>query len=142
MFRKEIRYSLKEFCKYTRMTKTEQVMYDFCKDMDKLQIDITKNKRMFNTIALTFANFLLLEQKVLAAPSTGFPGLDNGAYQIVKVVQACVFWVSLLYTLKSLLLLTVRGEGEWRKVATGFLICIGNYLVPWLFGMVPGLFKF
>ncbi|KGK88061.1 hypothetical protein [Clostridium sp. HMP27] len=140
--RPNITYSIPEFCEYMRMGKVERVLYDFSKEMDQRQIDLSKNEKLFKTVAYTFALFMTLEKTVHAAPSTGFDGLDNGAWKIVQVIQACVFWVSLLYTLKSLLLLTVKGEGEWKKVATGFLICVGDYLVPWLFGMVPGLFKF
>lgn len=137
-----ITYSIPEFCEYMRLGKVERVVYNFSKELDQRQIDLSKNKPLLNTIAYTFALFLTLEKSVNAAPSTGFKELDNGAWKIVQVIQACVFWISILYTLKSFLLLTVKGEGEWKKVATGFLICVGDYLVPFLFGMVPGLFKF
>lgn len=142
LMKHEISYSIPEFCQYLRLSRVERVVYDFSKEIGQLQVDLDKNEKLFKTITYTFAIFLNIEKIVCAKPSTGFDNLDNGAWKIVQVVQACVFWVALLYSLKSLLLLTVKGEGEWRKVATGFLICVGDYLVPWLFGMVPGLFKF
>lgn len=140
--KKEITYTFSEFCDYKKMTKAEQIIYDFSKDLDNQKIYLKDNKNLFRVIGVTFGAMLFLEKTVLGAPSTGFSGLDEGAWRIVQIIQACVFWVSLLYTLKSLLLLAVRGEGEWKSVATGFLICVGDYLIPWVFGMVPGLFNF
>lgn len=135
-------YSIPEFIRESKITTTEKIAYRLESELEKEGISLKPNHKVFNTLAYTLGAMMFLEKRVLAAPSTGFPGLDDGAWKIVKVFQAAVFWVSLLYTLKSLLLLAVRGEGEWKKVATGFLICLGDYLVPWLFGMVPGLFNF
>lgn len=141
--RPELAYSLTEFVEYTKMSEVEKIIYDFSKHMDNLEISIKKHEKIFRTITCTFAIFLSIEKVVYAdAPSTGFDTLDNGAWKMVKTMQACVFWFSLFYTFRALLLVTVKGEGEWKNVATGFLICVCDYLLPWLFGLVPNLFLF
>lgn len=142
-FKRTKTYSIPEYLKVSKLTRTEKLAYELENELNKEGVVLKPGNRVFNTMAYTLGSMLFLEKQVLAAPpSTGFPGLDAGAWKVVKVFQSAVFWVSLLYTLKSLLLLAVRGEGEWKKVATGFFICIGDYLAPWLFGMVPGLFNF
>lgn len=131
------------FIKEVKGSTTEQLASKLENELNKEGIKLKTNNKFFNALAYTLGAMMFLEKKVLAAPpQTGFAELDAGAWQLVKVFQAAVFWVALLYTLKSLLLLAVKGEGEWRKVATGFLICLGDYLIPFLFGMVPGLFNF
>ncbi|HIG0360367.1 hypothetical protein [Clostridium botulinum] len=141
--KKEKKYSIPEYLKISKLTGTERIAYELENELNKEGVVLKPGNKIFNTMAYTLGIMLFIEKKVFAsAPSTGFTALDAGAWKIVKVFQAAVFWVSLLYTLKSLLLLAVRGEGEWKKVATGFFICIGDYLAPWLFGMVPKLFNF
>lgn len=138
-------YTLVEFKEYLEiknMSKTERIVYELEKELGHNGIQLKPEEKVFNAMAYTLGAMMFLEQRVLAAPSTGFSELDAGAWKIVKVFQAAVFWVSLLYTLKSLLLLAARGEGEWKKVSTGFFICLGDYLAPWVFSMIPGLFKF
>jgi hypothetical protein len=137
-----VTYSICEFNQYSKMSKTEKVLYDFSKELEQRKVDLEKNEKLFRTLTYTFALFMSLEKIVVAAPSTGFKPIDTGGWKLTQILQACVFWISLLYTLKSLLTLAVRGEGEMKHVATGFLICIGDYLIPWLFAMVPQLFQF
>lgn len=142
-FEKTKTYSIPEYLKISKLTRTERIAYELENELSKEGVILKPGNKLFNTVAYTLGIMLFVEKRVLAAaPSTGFTALDNGAWKVVKVFQAAVFWVSLLYTLKSLLLLAVRGEGEWKKVATGFFICLGDYLAPWLFGMIPGLFNF
>lgn len=132
-----------ENLKFIGLRKTEDLACTLNNELENKGITLKPGSKVFNTVAYTLGIMLFVEKKVFAsAPSTGFPGLDAGAWKIVKVFQAAVFWVALLYTLKSLLLLAVKGEGDWKDVATGFFICLGDYLAPWLFSMVPGLFNF
>jgi hypothetical protein len=86
--------------------------------------------------------FLLLNQNVYAADAvtTGMGKLDAGAWKIVKVFQSGIFWLSMIYSFRAMLELALRGEGNWKKVGTGFAICAGDYLIPWLFTIIRDSF--
>lgn len=106
-------------------------------------INIIKNPlKIKKIIIISMGVILTVNNKVYAQPSTGFAPMDNGAWQLVKVFQAAIFWVSMIYSLKHLLEFSVKGKGDWKDITTGFLICIADYLVPWLFGLIPNMFKF
>jgi hypothetical protein len=46
----------------------------------------------------------------------------------------------MIYSMRALLELTLRGNGDWKKVATGATICAGDYLIPWLFTIIRDSF--
>lgn len=125
-----------------KLTKVEKVVVELEEEIKKDKTKINKSSKVYKVLTCTLGAMLFLEKQVLAAPSTGFNGLDEGMWKIVTIFQAAVFWLAMLYTLRALAMLVFKGEGHWKNVATGFLVCIANYLVPWLFGMVPGLFNF
>ena len=106
-------------------------------------ITTVKNSAKVQKVLVVCTGIILsVNQRILARPSTGYDTMDNGAWQLVTIFQAAIFWVTLLYTLKALFMFSVKGEGDWKNIITGFLICIADYLVPWVFGMIPGMFKF
>lgn len=76
-----------------------------------------------------------------AKPSTGNAKLDNGMWKIVGVFQSAIFWMSMVYSLKSMLEVLLKGEGSMKKVATGVSICAGAYLIPWLFEIIRDSFN-
>lgn len=139
---KEEIYSFKEFNYYSKLNNSEKIIYDFTKGLDSIQCKLIKHQKVYKTIVLSCAIFLSLEKAANAVPSTGYTQIDTGAWKIVNIFQACIFWIAMLYSLKSLAMLAINGEGNFKKVAVGFLICIGDYMIPWLFGMVPTLFQF
>lgn len=98
-----------------------------------------KKNKMFNISALILA-IMMNTQEVLAAPKTGVTKLDEGGWKLVGVAQSVIFWVAMIYTFKSLLELALKGEGSWKKVGTGFLICAMDYLIPWGFELVRNIF--
>lgn len=139
---KEVTYSLKEFKYYTELTNSEKIIYDFSKGLDEMQCKLIKHQKLYKTIVISCAIFLSLEKVTYAVPSTGYTQIDTGAWKIVNIFQSCIFWIAMLYSLKSLAMLAINGEGNFKKVSIGFLICIGDYMIPWLFAMVPTLFQF
>jgi len=46
----------------------------------------------------------------------------------------------MIYTFRALLELTLKGEGSWKKVSTGLIICAMDYLIPWGFELIRGIF--
>lgn len=84
---------------------------------------------------------LLIATEAFAAPSTGLSKLDAGGWKIVDVLQSVIFWLAMAYTLRSLLEVTVKGEGSWKKVGQGFIICAMDYLIPWGFEIIRDSFR-
>lgn len=117
------------------------------KEMDSLKKEIGEIQtpikgRIGKILVVTLGIMLFLEKRVLAAPSTGFKELDGPAWKILKVFQAIVFWMALFYTIKALLMVIVKGQGTAKDVIMGVMVCVGAYVIPWIFGMIPGLFSF
>lgn len=117
------------------------------KEMDSLKKEIgeiqTPIKGKIGKVLVTIlGTMLFLEKRVFAAPSTGFKELDGPAWKILKVFQAIVFWMALFYTIKALLMVIVKGQGTAKDVIMGVMVCVGAYVIPWIFGMIPGLFSF
>ena len=117
------------------------------KGMDTLKKEIgeiqTPIKGKLGKVLVTIlGTMLFLEKRVFAAPSTGFKELDGPAWKILKVFQAIVFWMALFYTIKALLMIIVKGEGTAKDVIMGVMVCVGAYVIPWIFGMIPSLFAF
>jgi hypothetical protein len=83
----------------------------------------------------------LISLECYAAPSTGMSALDKGGWKLVKVFQSAIFWMSMIYSLKSLLEVLAKGEGSMKKVATGATACAGAYLIPWLFTVIRDSFN-
>ncbi len=143
MFSKQITYTLEEFKNYTKLTQAEKIIYDFSKELDRIQFNYSKHKKLYKTCTFILASLLFFEKATYAsAPSTGYPEIDEGAWKIVNGFQACIFWVSLMYSLRALFLMTIKGEGDFKNAFLGILICAADYAIPSIFGKIPGFFKF
>ncbi|WP_315080012.1 hypothetical protein [uncultured Clostridium sp.] len=143
MFSKKITYTLEEFKNYTKLTQVEKIIYDFSKELDRIQFNYSKHEKLYRTLTLMLASLLFFEKATYAsAPSTGYPEIDEGGWIIVSGIQACIFWVSLMYSLRALFLMTIKGEGDFKNAFLGILICAADYGIPSIFAKIPGLFKF
>ncbi len=112
----------------------------FIKMSGKEKVNLKQKEKLVNYIDGTLIYCTLHSKRVFAAPSTGIPKLDQGGWKLVGVSQSVIFWAAMIYAFKSLLELTIKGEGSWKKVGTGFLICVMNYLIPWGFELIRGIF--
>jgi hypothetical protein len=102
---------------------------------------IDKADILMKCIIVSVAVFLLVNQNAYAADvTTGMGKLDAGAWKIVKVFQSAIFWLSMIYSFRAMLELALKGEGNFKKVGTGFAICAGDYLIPWLFTIIRDSF--
>lgn len=138
-FNKEKIYSFEEGLKVLNKSKTEKIEYEMLQELNNVGAYLREGDKLYNRLAYTLG-FLMYAEKVIAAPTTGIPKLDEGGWKLVGVAQSVIFWAAMIYTLKSLLELAVKGEGSWKKVGTGFLICAMNYLIPWGFELIRGIF--
>lgn len=98
-------------------------------------------KNIFRIVVCIILIAITFSSQVFAAPSTGLAKLDEGGWKLVGIFQSAIFWLSMLYTFRCLLEVTVRGEGSWKKVGTGFLICVFDYLIPFLFNVIKQSFS-
>ncbi|CBZ04097.1 hypothetical protein [Clostridium botulinum] len=138
-FNKEKVYSFEEGLKVLNKTKTEKVSLKMLQELNDEGIYLREGNKLYNTLACTLG-ILMYAEKVIAVPKTGVPKLDQGGWKMVGVAQSVIFWASMIYAFKALLELAVKGEGTWKKVGTGFLICAMNYLIPWGFELIKGIF--
>lgn len=95
---------------------------------------------VIKALSIAIPMFLLSMEMCYAAPTTGIKNLDNGMWKIVKVFQSAIFWMSMIYSLKSLLEVLAKGEGSMKKVMTGATACAGAYLIPFLFTIIRDSF--
>jgi hypothetical protein len=95
----------------------------------------------FKMLSIIIPALLYSTTVCMAAPSTGMAKLDAGGWKIVGVLQGVVFWVAMAFTIKSLLEVTIKGEGSWKKVGQGFMLCAMDYLVPWGFTIIRDAFR-
>ncbi|ENK0557984.1 hypothetical protein AB2T19_002791 [Clostridium botulinum] len=138
-FNKEKVYSFEEGLKVFNKSKTEKIGYKMLQELNNGGVYLREEDKLYNKLACTLG-ILMHVEKTIAAPTTGIPKLDEGGWKLVGVAQSVIFWAAMIYTLKSLLELAVKGEGSWKKVGTGFLICAMNYLIPWGFELIRGIF--
>jgi hypothetical protein len=141
LIKREITYSFNEFSQMRRLNKKERKMFDLCKQLDLMRIDLRKNEKLFKTLALTLAAAFMINGAAFGKPATGYTQLDNGAWKIVEAFQAVIFWVSLLYSLRELLVILFKRTGEVKDVLVGLIICAMSYLAPVVWGAIPKLFK-
>lgn len=124
----------------TNLTRTEKLVYEAEKELNSKGISLQKNKKAFNAAA-TLLGMIMYAEKVLAVPSTGVPKLDEAGWRLVGIMQSVVFWATMLYTFKSLLEWVIKGDDSAkRKVGTGFIIIALDYLIPWAFEIIRGIF--
>jgi hypothetical protein len=143
MIKKETVYTIEEFRYYIELTKAERIVYDFSKELEQSKFDYSKNQKLYKMITFVSAALLFLEKTAYAStPTTGYPEIDGGAWKIVTAIQACIFWVALAYSLKALLIMAIKGEGDFKNALLGILICIADYAIPSIFAKIPGLFRF
>lgn len=133
-------YSFKEGLEIIGMNRGERVARKLSLILDEEGIRLKKNDKVFNSLAFLLGG-LMYAERVFAAPGTGIPKLDQGGWKLVGVAQSVIFWAAMLYTFKSLLQVTMKGEGSWKKVGTGFIICAMDYLIPWGFELIRGIFN-
>jgi len=139
-------YTIEEGLKVLGMTKAERLQYKATKEFNKILDDKNiglKEDRIWHNMAVATIVVLTMAEDILvsAAPKTGIPKLDNAGWKFVGVAQSIIFWASMIFTFKSLLELLVKGEGSWKKVGTGFLILVFNYLIPWGFETIRDIFQ-
>lgn len=116
----------------------KEKVYSFKEGLEVLSL---KEKQSRGTLITTIiVDNLLKAKNVIAAPTTGISKLDEGGWKLVTVSQSVIFWVAMIYTFKALLELALKGEGSWKKVSTGFIICAMDYLIPWGFEVIRGIF--
>ncbi|KEI90698.1 hypothetical protein N493_14870 [Clostridium botulinum B2 433] len=125
--------------KKTNETKIEKLSCTMVKKLNDEGVYLKEGDKLYNTLAFTLGGLMYVE-KVIAVPKTGVPKLDQGGWKMVGVAQSVIFWAYMIYAFKALLELAVKGEGTWKKVGTGFLICAMNYLIPWGFELIKGIF--
>ncbi|KON10804.1 hypothetical protein HYH70_00055 [Clostridium botulinum] len=125
--------------KKTNETKIEKLSCTMVKKLNNEGVYLKEGDKLYNTLAFTLGGLMYVE-KVIAVPKTGVPKLDQGGWKMVGVAQSVIFWASMIYAFKALLELAVKGEGTWKKVGTGFLICIMNYLIPEGFQLIRSIF--
>lgn len=133
-------YSFEEGLKIMGMSRAERIHYELSKELEKENIHFKKDDMVFNTLALSLGCIMYGEKVLAAGPKTGVPKLDTGGWKLVGVAQSVIFWAAMIYTFKSLLELALKGEGTWKKVGTGFLICAMDYLIPWGFELIRSIF--
>lgn len=138
-FNKEKVYSFEEGLKVFNKTRTEKISLKMLEKLNDEGIYLRERDKLYNTLAFTLGGLMYVE-KVMAVPKTGIDKLDKGGWRLVGIAQSVIFWASMIYAFKALLELAVKGEGTWKKVGTGFLICIMNYLIPEGFQLIRNIF--
>jgi hypothetical protein len=123
-------YTFKEFAELRR----SEIIYE--------RNNLITEDLIIKGLSIAIPMFLMSMQICYAAtpPSTGIKNLDNGMWKIVKVFQSAIFWMSMIYSLKSLLEVLAKGEGSMKKVMTGASACAGAYLIPFLFTIIRDAF--
>jgi hypothetical protein len=102
---------------------------------------ILTEEMIIKALSVVIPMFLMSVEMCYAAPSTGMSALDKGGWKLVTVFQSAIFWMSMIYSLKSLLEFLAKGEGNMKKIMTGASACAGAYLIPWLFTIIRDSFK-
>lgn len=138
-FYKEKVYSFQEGLKVLNKSKTEKISLKVLQKLNGEGVYLREGDKLYNALAFTLGGLMYVE-KVMAVPKTGVAKLDQGGWRLVGIAQSVIFWVSMIYAFKSLLELAIKGEGTWKKVGTGFLILIMNYLIPEAFQLIRSIF--
>ncbi|KZL94390.1 hypothetical protein [Clostridium magnum] len=132
-------YSFSEGLKILGMSRKERAMNALSKVLNDDGVQLKEDSKLYNTLVVTLG-IMLYAEKVMAKPTTGMPSLDDPCWKIVGVFQSVIFYAAMFYTFKALLELIIKGEGSWKKVGTGFLVCAADYLIPWFFEIIRGAF--
>jgi hypothetical protein len=109
-------------------------------------IIFVRNKK--STVPLKYIKDLIISSTLMALcftqevyAASGMDRLDKGGWALVGTFQRIIFWASMIYTFKALLEVVVKGEGSWKKVGNGALICAFSYLVPTLWQIIRESFS-
>jgi hypothetical protein len=124
-------YSFKEYAELRKLELAKKYNYSN---------DFISKELLIKGLSIAIPMFIVSMQMCYAAPSTGMGALDKGGWKLVKVFQSAIFWMSMIYSLKSLLEVLAKGEGSMKKVMTGATACAGAYLIPWLFTVIRDSF--
>lgn len=94
------------------------------------------SRKYFKSIINAISIVLITTEKVIAFGEsvTGIPEVDKPGWILTSAAQAVIFWICVLFSLKSLLEFAIkRDKKSITEFFIGFFIIACDYLVPWGF---------